>query len=177
MKINFQFVAVLGSVGINLAAANCRTDILPRPDHFKTWDCHPSQAPPGSNQLITVGTRCYLECEDGFTPYSNRIKNYYVCRDPNAQHPNQGWRDGDGRPGTEAVKDAGRKLFFTYVRFKDGGGPRTDKISSKEDGGGQRTNPFRPPQGRIRTEDLSKFLKSGRRRTPDEGGPSPSHEP
>ena len=63
------------------------------------------------------------------------------------------------------MKDAGRKLFFRYVRFKDGGGPRTDKISSKEDGGGQGTNPFRPSQGRIRTEDLSKFLKSGRRRT------------
>ena len=45
MKINFQFVTVLGSVGINLAAANCTggTDTLPRPDHFKTWDCHPSQ--------------------------------------------------------------------------------------------------------------------------------------
>ena len=75
---------------------------------------------------------------------------------------------GRGRPswdggGRRTVKDAGRKLFFRYVRFKDGGGPRTDKISSKEDGGGRRTNPFRPPQGRIRTEDPSKFLKSGRR--------------
>ena len=94
MKINFQFVTVLGSVGINLAAANCRTDTLPRPDHFKTRDCHPSQAPPGLNQLVPVGTRCYLECAEGFTPYSDRKKNSYVCRDPNAQHPN-GWRPNE----------------------------------------------------------------------------------
>ena len=37
------------------------------------------------------------------------------------------------------MKDAGRKLFFRYVRFKDGGGPRTDKILSKEDGFERRT--------------------------------------
>ena len=69
---------------------------------------------------------------------------------------------GRGRPswdggGRRTVKDAGRKLFFRYVRFKDGGGPRTDKISSKEDGGGRRTNPLRPPQGRIRTSDGQNF--------------------
>ena len=49
---------------------------------------------------------------------------------------------------TEA--DEGRTFS---VRLKDGGGPRTDKISSKEDGGGRRTNPFRPLQGRRRTKD------------------------
>ena len=57
---------------------------------------------------------------------------------------------GRGRPswnggGRRTVKDAGRKLFFRYVRFKDGGGPRTDKISPKEDGDGQRTNPDKVP--------------------------------
>ena len=56
---------------------------------------------------------------------------------------------GRGRPswdggGHRTVKNAGLKLFFRYVRFKDGGGPRTDKVSSKEDEDG-------------------KFLKSGRR--------------
>ena len=43
--------------------------------------------------------------------------------------------DGGGR---RTVKDAGRKLFFRYVRFKDGGGPRTDKISSKRTGADER---------------------------------------
>ena len=96
MKINFQFVTVLGSVGVNLAAANCRTDDLPRLDNFKSWDCSPSQAlaAPGSIPWVTVGTRCYLECEEGFTPYSDRKRNYYICQNPNAQHP-FGWRPNE----------------------------------------------------------------------------------
>ena len=77
--------------------------------------------------------------------------------------------------------------------------------SMKPDGCGRRTHPLRPPQGRIRTADAqtffpggrkrtadaphssasrtdsdggqANFLESGRRRTPDEGGRSPSREP
>ena len=48
MKINFQFVTVLSSVGINIASAQptslpgpvgCVTTDLTKPEHWKEWDC------------------------------------------------------------------------------------------------------------------------------------------
>ena len=44
MKINFQFVAVLSSVDINIASAQpglvgCNTNDLTKPEHWKEWDC------------------------------------------------------------------------------------------------------------------------------------------
>ena len=81
MKINFQFVTVL-SAGVDLIAAtgpyHCDTNDLTQPDHFKAWDCGSGSVP--------VQTKCKLECEDGFTPYSARRRNFYVCRQ-NGWHP------------------------------------------------------------------------------------------
>ena len=45
-----------------------------------------------------------------------------------ANSANQGSRDGDGG-GPRTVKDDGRKIFIDSVRFKDGFGRRTGKIS------------------------------------------------
>ena len=91
MKINFQFFTVLSSVGVNLAAANCNTDDLTQPDLFKAWDCDPAATPGG---VVTVGTRCKLECEEGFTPFSDRKRDFYACRNLNIVHPT-GWRPND----------------------------------------------------------------------------------
>ena len=80
MKINFQFVTVF-SAGADLVAATtktCDTNDLSQPDHFKAWDC-------GSGP-VAVGTKCKLECEDGYTPYSAKRRNFYVCRQ-NDWHP------------------------------------------------------------------------------------------
>ena len=61
---------------------------------------------------------------------------------------------------------------MTRWDLKDGGGPRTDKISSKEDGGGRGTNPFRSPHGRIRTQDGEKIFRAdGNGRRTDPFGP------
>ena len=91
MKINFQFVTVLSSVGINLVAANCNTNDLTQPDNFKDWKCN---LPVGPGGTVIAGTRCELECEEGFTPYSDRKRKHYVCRNINVQHPN-GWRPNE----------------------------------------------------------------------------------
>ena len=91
MKLNFQFVTVLGSVGINLAAADCDTNTLTEPDHFQGWQCDSS---PDPNGIVTVGTRCKLECEERFTPFSDRKRDFYVCRNLNIVHPT-GWRPND----------------------------------------------------------------------------------
>ena len=90
MKINFQFVTVLSSVGVNLVAANtnhCNTNTLTQPDHFDDWDCNPAAAPDGT---VAVGTRCELECEEGFDPYSDRKRKNYICRKATIANPN-GW--------------------------------------------------------------------------------------
>jgi len=92
MKINFQFVTVL-SAGANLVAAStttCDTNDLDQPDHFKAWDCVP-EAP--SSGIVPAGTKCYLECQDGFIPYSEKRRNFYVCRQ-------NGWRPKDPLPLT-----------------------------------------------------------------------------
>ena len=81
MKINFQFVTVL-SAGINIAVANCNTNDLTQPDHFKAWNC---VQPTPISGIVPYGTKCYLECEDGYTPFSPRAKNHYTCR-------KSGWR-------------------------------------------------------------------------------------
>ena len=91
MKINFQFVTVLGSVGTNLAAANCNTNTLTQPDNFKDWECN---LPVGQDGSVIAGTRCELECEEGFTSYSDRKRKHYVCRNFNVLHPN-GWRPNE----------------------------------------------------------------------------------
>ena len=91
MKINFQFVTVLGSVGVNLTAANCDTNTLTEPDHFQDWQCDSS---PDPNGIVAVGTRCKLECEEGFTPFSDRKRDFYICRNFNIVNPT-GWRPND----------------------------------------------------------------------------------
>ena len=91
MKINFQFVTVLGSVGVNLTAANCDTNTLTEPDHFQDWQCDFS---PDPNGIVAVGTRCKLECEEGFTPFSDRKRDFYICRNFNIVNPT-GWRPND----------------------------------------------------------------------------------
>ena len=58
MKINFQLVTVLSSVGINIASTippstrytgigpvGCNTNDLTKPEHWKEWDCrYPRQS-------------------------------------------------------------------------------------------------------------------------------------
>ena len=52
------------------------------------------------------------------------------------------------------VTDGGQ---IPLVRLKDGFGRRTLKKILKADGSGRRTEPYRPPQGRIRTSDGKNF--------------------
>ena len=87
MKINFQFVTALSSVGVNLVAAqSCDTADLPQPENWKEWDC----ALGGKGALVEttgpviVNTNCFLGCKEGFTSFSARKRNFYKCR-------NQGW--------------------------------------------------------------------------------------
>ena len=80
MKINFQFVTVL-SAGVDLIAAtgdhHCDTNDLTEPDHFKAWNCVP-EAP--SSGIVPTGTKCYLECQDGFDTWSGQKRNFHTCR-------------------------------------------------------------------------------------------------
>ena len=107
--------------------------------------------------------------------------------------------DRCGRERTNTDAWPMRTVSKGRIRTADGSN------SMKPDGCGRRTHPLRPPQGRIRTADAqtffpggrkrtadaphssasrtdsdggqANFLESGRRRTPDEGGRSPSREP
>ena len=82
MKINFQFVTVL-SAGVDLIAATiigsnlCDTNSLTQPDHFKAWNCVP-EAP--SSGIVPTGTKCYLECQDGYDTWSGQKRDFYTCR-------------------------------------------------------------------------------------------------
>ena len=37
MKINFKFLSVLSSAGVNLVAANCDLNDLDKADHWNAW--------------------------------------------------------------------------------------------------------------------------------------------
>ena len=87
MKINFQFVTALSSVGVNLVAAqSCDTADLPQPENWKEWNCVPggkgAQVPTAG--IVSVNTNCFLGCKEGFTSFSARKRNFYKYR-------NQGW--------------------------------------------------------------------------------------
>ena len=71
---------------------------------------------------------------------------------------------------TGRTDSGGRLKSFTWTKAdggqtlsvcpKDGFGRRTVKVFFKADGNGRRTDPFGPPQGRIRTSDAKKILKA-----------------
>ena len=108
MKINFQFVTVL-SAGVDLIAAtgpyDCDTNGLTQPEHFKDWNCVP-EAP--SSGIVPTGTKCYLECQDGFEPWSGQKRNFHTCR-------RSGWQPTN--LNLQCKYD--RKYFFLEYEIKD----------------------------------------------------------
>lgn len=75
MKINYNFVTVLGSFGVNQVLAQktstkeCNVNNLVKPEHFTEWDCNPMPSTTGS---VPPKTKCYLICEEGWIPNDNR---------------------------------------------------------------------------------------------------------
>jgi len=75
MKINYNFVTVLGSIGVNQVLAqkvppkDCNVNSLTKPTHWKAWDCNPEPTITGD---VPPKTKCYLECDEGWLPNDNR---------------------------------------------------------------------------------------------------------
>ena len=91
MKIDFKFVTILSSIGVNFAEKTCSTSGLTKPEHWNGWACKSSDGSETqglSDRDVDVGTKCRLQCPEGSIPWAGQRRNHYACRH-NGWHPSK----------------------------------------------------------------------------------------
>ena len=91
MKINIQLIFFY-SATVNLAASTCSTNDIAKPEHWDGWSCKSrngslTQGP--WDRYADVGTKCDLQCLEGFLPWAGQKRKHYRCGNDGDWHPDQ----------------------------------------------------------------------------------------